>query len=110
MKIVLKYVGGPSPGVTIVGERASLLDLSDVLRKQVEQIPEGKEADIPLVDSIAPGPSVEWISVRLVQDIGPMMKVETRKGIWLVKGIWVAMAVILGILILALIGFMSLLR
>jgi len=39
-----------------------------------------------------------------------MMKVETRKGIWLVKGIWVAMAVILGILILALIGFMSLLR
>lgn len=110
MKIVMKNVGGPSPGVTLIGERASLLELADSLRAKVEQAPEGKATEIPLLDSAAPSGGAEWIGVQVVSDISPAMKVEQRKGSWMMKGTWAFLAVIAVILFLAYLGFMSLLR
>jgi hypothetical protein len=110
MKVVLKNVGGPSPGITIVGERASLLKLADSLRTNVGQVPEGKEVEIPFADSAACGGGSEWISVQVVSDIGPAMKVELKKGKRLSWGIWAILGSGLAILVLAYLGLMSLLR
>jgi hypothetical protein len=110
MKIVIKDIGGSSPGVRLVGERASLLELADTLRAKVEQSPEGKTAEIPLLDSAASSGGTEWISLQVVSDISPAMKIEQRKGLWMARGFWIFLAVIAAILILAYLGFMSLLR
>ena len=110
MKIVMKNIGGPSPGVTLIGERASLLELADVLRSKVEQAPEGKIAEIPLLDSAGSSGGAEWISIQVVSDISPAMKIEEKKGVWMARGTWTFVAVIAVIVILAYLGFMSLLR
>jgi hypothetical protein len=110
MKIVMKNIGGPSPGVTLIGERASLLELADALRAKAEQAPEGKATEIPLLDSAAASGGAEWISLQVVPDISPAMKIEQRKSSWMVRGTWTFLAVIAVILVLAYLGFMSLLR
>jgi hypothetical protein len=109
MKIVIKDIGGPSPGVKLVGERASLLELADTLRAKVQETPEGKDAEVPLLDSAASSGGTEWIRLEVVSDISPAMKVEQRKSLWVARGFWTFLAVIAVILILAYLGFMSLL-
>ena len=110
MKVVLKNIGGPSPGLMIVGERESLLELASTLRAKVEQASPEQEAEIPLVDSAACDGSKEWISVQVVRDIQPKMKAAEKKGRRLAWGIWAFFAVVAGILILAYFGLMSFIR
>jgi hypothetical protein len=110
MKIVIKNIGGPSPGVTLVGERASLLELADTLRAKVEHAPEGKDTEIPLLDSAASSGGAEWVSLQVVSDISPAMKKEEKKGALMTTGTWAFLFAIAVIAILAYLGFMSLLH
>jgi hypothetical protein len=110
MKIVLKSIGGPSPGLRVVGERESLLELAESLRAKVEQAASAKEEEIPLVDSAASDGSHEWISVQIVPDIQPVIGSTLKRGRHLLWRVIVGLALGAGILVLAYLGLMSLIR
>jgi len=110
MKVVLKNVSGPSPGLMIIGERESLLELADCLRSKVEQASPDSKREIPLIDSAACDGSKEWISLQVVQDIQPVMKRTLEKGRHLAWGIWAFFAAIIGILVFAYFGLMSFIK
>lgn len=110
MKVVLKSISGPSPGLRVVGERASLLEMAERLRSKVEQATSAKEEEIPLVDSAASDGSHEWISVQIVPDIQPVIESAQKRGRHLLWRVIAGVLFGLGVLVLAYLGLMSLIR
>src|SRR5690242_9603369 len=66
MNLLVKVEGGPSPGVSIVGERTDLIALADRLKAGAESKEEGR---IGFSDARVQGEPHEWIEFELVKSL-----------------------------------------
>lgn len=77
MNLVVKVEGGPSPGVSIVGERKDLLALADRLKAGVESKEEGL---IGFSDTRVEGEPHEWIEFELVKNLAAARDAQKMKA------------------------------
>jgi hypothetical protein len=66
MKLLVKFEGGPSPGVVIAGERSDLDALADRIKKGLTAIDKGP---IGLTDVHVQGEPHEWIEFEIVENL-----------------------------------------
>lgn len=77
MKLVVKVEGGPSPGVTIVGEQRDLIALADRLKAGAESKEEGR---IGFSDARVEGEPHEWIEFELVKNLAAARDTQRSKS------------------------------
>jgi hypothetical protein len=77
MKLLVKVEGGPSQGVSIVGERGDLIELADRLKAGLEAKEEGR---IGFSDARIEGEPHEWIEFELVKDLAAARKEQKVKA------------------------------
>jgi len=76
MKLVVKAEAGPSPGVTIIGEREDLVALADRLKAGATEKEEGR---IGFGDIDVRGNPHEWLEFEVVRDLKPVSDAQKTK-------------------------------
>ena len=77
MNLLIKVEGGPSPGVSIVGERKDLIALAERLKAGAESKEEGR---IGFSDARVEGEPHEWIEFELVKSLATARDAQKVKA------------------------------
>src|SRR4051812_40267936 len=98
MNLLVKVEGGPSPGVSIVGERKDLIALADQLKAGAESKEEGR---IGLSRARVEGEPHEWIEFELVKSLAVARDIQKVKAAPAKLGVVVFFVIAVGICYLA---------
>ena len=105
MKLIVKAEGGPSPGVTIIGEREDLIALADRLRAGATEKEKGR---VGFGDFAVRGNQYEWIEFEVVKSLKPLSDAQKIKQKLSLLTIGLFFVVVVSIIYLACLGVMSL--
>jgi len=104
MKLVVKAEGGPSPGVTIIGEREDLVALAERLKAGAT---EKEKGFIGFGDIDVHGNPYEWLEFELVRDLKPVREAQKTKQKLSLLAVAVFFVFAVGLVYLAYRGVMS---
>jgi len=105
MKLLVKVEGGPSPGVTIAGEKRDIIALAEQIKAEAQSKAEGL---LPLEGVHVEGEPHEWLGFEIVKSLPRARDEQKVRAAPLKIGVIVFLAVVVVVLYLAYRGVRSL--